>query len=890
MSGTPQPFWMRPLCEVLDSISSSKSGLTAPEAAARLKRFGRNEVVATRAPRLVELVFLRLREPLALLLLGAAALSGIAGDAASFVIILTMVIIGVALDVVQEHRAHKAAAALKARVALRETVLRDGQEVSIPSAEIVPGDVVVLSTGDVAPADGRVLEAEGLTLDEATLTGEAYPAVKTAEEDLRDRPLSESGNAIFAGASVVSGRGKLMVVATGAQTEFGHIAKAVQAQGPQSALERGTQAFGLLVVRLTMVLALIVVTAHMALGRPFLPSLMFALAIAVGLTPELLPMVVAVTLSRGSIRLAKGGVIVKRLSAVHDLGAMTVLCTDKTGTLTEAEIKLAHAVTADGQDSEAVSELARLNARLARGFASPMDAALAALGPIDPEWRATAEAPFDFVRRRVSVLAGRGAERLMICKGAPEETIGICAFVGLPGGLQRALSAEDRRALLGQVASFGAAGERALAVAWKAAPPDQQHCDVVDEHDLVFAGFVTFMDPPKASAGAAIASLKALGVAVKVVTGDSLAVTRRVCEQINFAPHGALEGRDIDRLSDAGLAAIVAQTDLFCRATPVQKNRIIAALRRRGAIIGYLGDGVNDAPSLHDAHVGISVSGAVDVAREAADLILLAPDLNILAAGVREGRRTLANIMKYLMMAASSNFGNMVSMTAAALFLPFLPMTATQILLNNLLYDASGTTLPLDRVDEDAVSAPRSWDMNQLIRFMLALGPVSSIFDGLTFCALLFLFHASPAVFQTAWFVESLATQTLVIFVIRTSGLPWRSRPHPAVAASAAAACALGFVIPFTPLGAWFGFVPLPGDVLLAIILLAAAYLVCAEGAKRLLMRFELRLREKSARATSGMLRRAGVTGHRDDQINLSAATGSTAYRVTGPGAQEEAS
>jgi Mg2+-importing ATPase len=651
----------------------------------------------------------------------------------------------------------------------------------------------------------------------------------------------ERTNRVFMGTSVVSGKAEMLVVTTGKRTELGQLARHLKASGPASALDRGAQSFGFLIMRLTTLLALFVLSVHLTLGRPFIDSLLFALALAVGLTPELLPMVVAVTLSRGALRLAEGKVIVKRLAAIHDLGAMTVLCTDKTGTLTEARIRFSRAVSGNGEEDAEVLQLAHLNSANAHGFESPLDAALRAAPAEESDWNGVDEAPFDFDRRRVSVLLARGSERMIVTKGAVEETLAVCTAIGAPQGAVRPMAAADREAVRQRAAAIGENGERALAVAWKRAPEEARLCSAKDEHDLVFAGFVTFTDPPKRSAGASIGELAALNVAVKILTGDNAAVTRHVCREIGLQITDVLEGRDIDRLDEAGLAAAVQRANVFCRLTPVQKNRIILSLRRRREVVGYLGDGVNDAPSLHDADVGLSVDGAVDVAREASGIILLAPDLSILARGVREGRRTFSNIMKYVMMAVSSNFGNMLSMAGAALFLPFLPMTAIQILLNNLIYDVSETTIPLDQVDPIDVARPRTWNMQRVTRFMLIMGPVSSVFDFLTFGLLLFVFKADATTFQSAWFTESLASQSLVIFIIRTTQAPWRSRPHPWLAASAGGAAALAFLFPSTPIGALFGLHALPLPLAGAIAGLVIAYLVSAEAAKRFYLSWERR-------------------------------------------------
>lgn len=834
------------LSPIASAATDAHDGLSSEEAARRLLADGRNEIDGGPTATLLRQVLRQLREPMNVLLLSAASVSALVGETASFFIIAAMVILGIVLDTVQERRASNAASMLKAQVALKETVVRDGREMEIESSQIVRGDLVRLSAGDVVPADGHVLAAVTFSVNEASLTGEPYPVDK-----LPEGAAPNADAKLFAGTSVVSGKADLRVETTGRNTQLGKLAGKLSTAASASPLDKGAQSFGFLIMRLTTLLAGFVLVVDLALGRPLLESLLFALALAVGMTPELLPMVISVTLARGAVRLAKGKVIVKRLAAIHDLGAMTVLCTDKTGTLTDARISLARAVAVDASTSETVRRLAALNSAFARGLNSPLDDALREVAIDSGGWAGVDEAPFDFVRRRSSVLLARGEARVLVTKGAPEEMLAVCGFIAptgispLDGGplaaAPRPMTQAERADALAMAARLGEGGERALAVAWKLSTTSANACRAEDEIDLVFAGYVTLTDPPKASAQTSIAELARLGVAVKILTGDSAAVTRRVCREIGMDAAESLEGRDIDKLDEAGLAAAAQRTSVFCRLNPAQKNRIILSLQRRGEVVGYVGDGVNDAPSLHDADVGLSVEGAVDVAREAADIILLAPDLAILAEGVREGRRTFGNIMKYVLMAVSSNFGNMISMAGAAVFLPFFPMTAIQILLNNLIYDLSETTIPLDEVDEADIARPRSWDIGRVTRFMLIMGPISSVFDFATFGILLFGFHAGAEMFQSAWFTESLASQSLVVFIIRTAAAPWRSRPHRWLAASAFGAAALAVLIPMTPLGALFGLRALPPLLLGAILMLIVAYLGAAELGKRLFLWMEIK-------------------------------------------------
>jgi len=812
-------------------------GLTAAEAARRLAAVGPNQIAPARQRAALLELLVRFRNPLVLLLLVASLVAALTGDLASCVIIVTIVGISVTLDFLQEHRAGQAAERLKAAVALRATVLRDGRECSVPVAEVVEGDLVLLTAGDLVPADGVVLEARDLFVNQALLTGEAYPVEKRPAADGRfvADPATAEG-CVFMGTSVVSGLARVAIAQTGSRTVLGGIADALGTAAPPSAFEAGTQAFGLLIMRTTLLLVVGVLVVNAAFGRPALDSLLFALALAVGLTPELLPMIVSVCLARGALRMAAARVIVKRLPAIHDLGSMDVLCTDKTGTLTEARIRLVRHLDVQGRESERVLELAYLNSVFETGLRSPLDEAILEHGMhLDrARWTKIDEVPFDFERRRISVLIDDGSHRLLVVKGAFEDVLRLCTQYEHEGAEElRPLDRAMRARVEEQFARLGEEGFRVLAVAWRAVEPTHVHAVVDDETQLALAGLVAFLDPPKATARPAIDDLAALGVEVKVVTGDNELVTRHVCRELGLSVRGLRTGEEIAQLDDQALAVVAEETTLFCRVTPAQKNRIILALKRRGRVVGYLGDGINDAPPLHSADVGISVDTAVDVAKDAAALILLEHDLRVLQAGVVEGRRTFGNVMKYIMMGTSSNFGNMFSMAAATLVLPFLPMLPVQILLNNLLYDISELPIPADAVDEAELRQPRRWDMAFVRRFMLRMGPVSSVFDMLTFALLLGVFEADAARFRTAWFVESLVTQVLVIFVIRTRGNPLRSRPAGWLVATALAVVACAAVLPLTTLGRYVGFVPLSGPIYAALAGVCVLYLGSAEVMKR---------------------------------------------------------
>ena len=840
MSEQDRPeIWNPPLRDILAALHATPEGLATAEAERRLRRYGANDALARRrAPAWLRFLA-RFGNPLILILLFASALSAATGDATSFAIVAAIVLLSVVLDFVQEMRAENAVEALRRSVALRSRVLRDGAEQDVPTDRLVPGDVVRLAAGDIVPADCRLIAARDLFVNQALLTGEPYPAEKHAGDlPAPAAGAAEAANAIFMGSSVISGTAQALVCRTGRASALGGLAGALAAQRPPDAFERGVRRFGLLILRLTILLVLFVLAVNALFDRPWLESLMFALALAVGLTPELLPMVVTVTLSRGALRLAKQRVIVKRLAAIHDLGAMEVLCTDKTGTLTEAKIRLARHIDARGEESERVFLLAYLNSAFESGIRSPLDEAILEHGKIDlTGWRKLDEVPFDFERRRVSVLAADGEQRLLVVKGAPEDILRLStAYEPAPGEV-RPLDAAARQMLLDRFARLGEEGYRALGIALRPVGPDHATAAVGDEAELTFAGFAVFLDPPKESAAAAIRALAAAGVAVKILTGDNERVTRHVCAELGLPVAGVLTGADLARMSDEALLARLPSVNLFCRVTPQQKRRVLLALKRLGLVTGFLGDGVNDASALHAADVGISVDSAADVAKEAADLVLLEHDLAVVQDGVIEGRRTVENVTKYILMGSSSNFGNMFSMAGAALFLPFLPMRPIQVLLNNLLYDLSEIGVPLDRVDREALAKPARWNLRLIERFMLTLGPVSSLFDFLTFYVLLHLFAADEALFQTGWFVESLATQVLVIFVIRTRGSALRSRPHPVLAALSLGVVAAGVALPLTPAGAWFGFVPPPPAYYAFLIAAVAAYLALVEIVKRLFYR-----------------------------------------------------
>jgi Mg2+-importing ATPase len=833
-------IWNSPIAAILNGLGATSAGLGGAEVAARRQRYGLNQPHAHRSRPLWLQFLARFLNPLVLILLFASGLSAATGNVTSFAIVTVMIVLSVTLDFVQELRANNAVEALRRTVAVRVQVRRDGVEVSEPVDQLVPGDVVRLAAGDLVPADCRLIEARDLFVNQAMLTGEPYPAEKRVDEPATPaRDPGEAVNTVFMGTSVVSGSALAVVCRTGDATAFGQLSGTLMAPPPPTAFELGIRQFGFLIMRLTVFLVLFVLAVNVLFHRPWLDSLMFALALAVGLTPELLPMIVTVTLSRGAMRLARRRVIVKRLAAMHNIGAMDVLCTDKTGTLTEASIRMVRHLDFRGVESERVFRLAWLNSHFESGIKSPLDQAILAFRTLDVTgWIKIDEVPFDFERRRVSVLVADPTQRLLVVKGAPEDVLRLSTHFEGEEGAVTPLDPASRAGLDAQFQALGEGGFRVLAIASRTMGPEHTSAALGDESELVFAGYAVFLDPPKASAMPAIQALTQAGVAVKILTGDNERVTRHVCTELGLAVTGLITGDDLRAMSEEALRARLAKVNVFCRVTPQQKERVLLACKRSGRVVGFMGDGINDASAIHAADVGISVDSAADVAKEAAGIILLDQDLSVVHEAVMEGRRTVQNVTKYILMGSSSNFGNMFSMAGASLFLPFLPMLPTQVLLNNLLYDASEAGVPLDDVDAEALAVPARWDLGLIQRFMLVLGPVSSLFDFLTFYALLHLFNAGEALFQTGWFVESLATQVLVIFVIRTRRRPWRSHPHPVLAGLTLGAAAIGAVLPLTPLGAFFGFVAPPVSFYLFLAAAVVTYLTLVELAKRLFFRF----------------------------------------------------
>jgi len=826
-----------PVDELLTRLNSSSTGLTSQEAERRLQAYGLNELAEkSRRTGFVEFL-IHLSNPLIIILLLAGVISASAGyeGQVNAVIIFSIVILSVTLDVYQESKAEQAAQALKAKVTTTATAVRDGVKKEVKLSEVVPGDVVYLSAGDMVPADARIMNSKDLHADQSALTGESFPADKTEEPlKTRDAAITEWDNCLFLGTSIVSGTATAIVMKTGKSTEYGQIAQRLVAREPETEHERSLRRFGFLMTEVTLVLVLFVFFVNALFKRGILESLLFSVALAVGLTPELLPMILSLNLSRGALRMSKKGVIVKRMASIENFGSMDVLCTDKTGTLTENKITLVLHVDVDGKDDEKVLLYSYLNSYFETGLKSPLDEAILSFKDIDvKDYQKIDEVPFDFTRRRVSIVAEHERQRFMIAKGAPEEIVRVCSYCEIEDRVLD-LTGELQKRIEQKYYDLSSQGFRVLGVSYKKVREEKSVYSIGDETDMVFLGFVAFMDPPKETARESLQLLAKSGVELKILTGDNELVTRKTCEYLSFEIKGVVLGGDTGQLHDDALARVVEEANVFARVTPVQKDRVMNALKRNGHVVGFLGDGINDAASIKTADVGISVDNAVDVAKESADIILQQKSLHVLNEGVLEGRKTFGNTMKYIMMGTSSNFGNMFSVAGASLFLPFLPMLPIQILLNNMLYDISESTIPTDNVDSEYVEKPKRLDISFIRQFMISLGPISSIFDFLTFFIMLFVFRASIPLFQTAWFIESLSTQTFVVFVIRTRKTPfYKSRPSRPLILSSLIVIATAMILPFTPLGELFKFERPPLLFFLILAGLVAAYLVLVEIVKR---------------------------------------------------------
>jgi Mg2+-importing ATPase len=826
-----------PLKSLFEQLQSSEQELTSEEARKRQKTYGPNETTGVkRRSGLVQ--FLRLfLNPLVAILLLAAIVSAILGDRINARIIIAIVLLSNILNFVQTSRSQNAVEHLRAGVAPRATVLRDGTWIEVPRHDLVPGDMIRLLAGDLIPADARLVQATDLHVQQAALTGESLPVEKSADDlAAATEGIAEAHNRVFLGTSVVSGTATALITATGRQTAFGDIAQRLASRPPQTEFERGIKGFGMLIMQTVFFLVLFIfLVGILGHHQPF-ETVLFAISLAVGLTPEFLPMITTVTLGQGALRMAKHKVIVKHLEAIQNFGSIDILCSDKTGTLTSGETQLEGYLDLQREPSDRVLLFSYLNSAYETGIRSPLDAAILQHGRVDMAgYSKVGGIPFDFERRRLSVIVWHEDSCFLITKGAPEGILPLCSAYEV-NGESLALDSKVRTTCVQISQDLSAQGSRVLAVAY-CRVSQQTTYRKTDEQGLVLLGFLTFADPPKPDVAEVLQALKSDGVQVKILTGDNELITRHVCQQVGLDGGRIVLGGELEHMSDAALAQVARQVNIFARVSPAQKNRIILALKSHKHVVGYIGDGINDAPSLHAADVGISVSTGVDVAKDAAAIILLEQSLQVLHNGILEGRKAFGNVIKYLLMGTSSNFGNMFSMAGAYVFLPFLPMLPTQILLNNFLYDLSQVTIPTDNVDQSYIKKPQHWDINLIRKFMIFIGPVSSIFDFLTFFLLLQIFHAGAMLFHTGWFVESLATQTLVLFIIRTAGNPLRSRPSRPLTITTLVIVALGIVLPYTPLAGPLGFTPLPALYFLFLVVMTTVYLLLVQLVKHRLMR-----------------------------------------------------
>jgi Mg2+-importing ATPase len=827
--------------ELFSNLNSSKIGLSSAEVQSRLFKNGKNIISESKELSILLEFLSHFKSPLVFILLIAAIVSYVFGDIVNSIIIGVIVLLSVLLDFFLEHHAGEAAKKLKERVQTTVTVIRDSKEIQVLSSEVCVGDVIVLNAGSMIPADARVIFANDFFVNQSVLTGESFPCEKiTAPSPSSNCAVSEMKNIVFMGTNVTTGSARAIVVKVGSSTEFGKISGKLSEREEKSDFDKGMANFGYLAMKVILVLTLLIFLFNSLIKHQFLESFTFAIAVAVGLTPELLPMIMSITMARGSLAMAKKGVIVKKQSAIPNFGSMDILCTDKTGTLTEDKIELVKCTDYKGKESELVFEYSYFNSFYQTGIKNPLDQAILDFKvhhsniTLD-KCEKLDEIPFDFVRKKMSVVVKKGKKVLLVTKGAPEDIISSCKYYY--DGKIKKLTPQTAKKIIEQYHNLSSDGFRTLGVAVKEIGSKKSYSKA-DEVGLTFYGFASFLDPPKADAQNIISELNALGVRVKIITGDNELVTRKICADLKIQIHGVLLGPDALNMTDDVLRQKVEATTIFARFSPDQKNRVITALRRNGHVVGYMGDGINDAESLKNADIGISVNSAVDVAKESADIVLTEKSLDVLRQGIIDGRKTFGNTMKYIKMNLSSNFGNMFSYTGAVLFLPFLPMLPIQILLNNFIYDFAQITIPGDNVDSDMTLKPKKWDLGYLKRYMLIFGPVSSLFDFITFGVLFFVFGfvalSDAAMFQTGWFMESLATQTLVILLIRTNGIPFvESKPSKMLFFSSIACVAVGWTLPYTKLGQYLGFVPLPMNIVLVLVAIVAAYFIVIEVVKK---------------------------------------------------------
>jgi Mg2+-importing ATPase len=828
----PSNFWGIPQADLLVQLESQRDGLGSEEARQRLINYGANLLKPPKRSG-TALLLAQFKNPIVLTLIFAAGLSFFLQDNTDGIIILFIVLVSGLLGFWQERGAVDAVEKLLAIIRIKTTVLRDKNPTDISLEDVVPGDIVILNAGDAIPADSLILEAKDLFVDEATLTGETYPAEKDAGILPAETPLSRRSNCLFMGTHVISGAARAVVVFTGRQGEFGKISERLKLRKPETEFEQGIRQFGYLLLRVTLILVSLIFAVNVYFHRPVLDSLLFSLALAVGLTPQLLPAIISVNLAHGAKNMAAQKVIVKRLAAIENFGSMDVLCSDKTGTLTEGKAYLHSALDTEGNPSDRAFLHAYLNAFFETGFSNPIDEAIRAYRQPDiAGYKKADEVPYDFIRKRLSILILKDGRYLMVTKGTLPNVLAVCSTAETPSGSKVEMTSVSQQ-IQQRYETLSNQGFRLLGIAYRDRGTESS-LNKDHEEDMTFLGFLVFVDPPKTGIAETITDINKLGVSLKIISGDNALVAAKVSKDVGMRDAKIVTGGELREISDEALLVKVRETDVFAEVEPNQKERLIIALRKAGHVVGYMGDGINDASALHAADVGISVNTAVDVAKESADIVLLEKDLAVLIQGVREGRTTFANTIKYIFMATSANFGNMFSMAGASLFLPFLPLLPKQILLTNLMTDFPAMTIATDHVDADMVDQPRRWNIAFIRKFMITFGLVSSVFDYLTFGVLLLILHATPDQFRTGWFMESVISASVIVLVIRSRRPFYKSRPRKYLFVATMGVVLVTFILPFMPVRGIFGFTPLPASFVTMMGLIVALYILMTEWVKKI--------------------------------------------------------
>jgi len=837
-----QSFWAIDQEILLASLQTKASGLSTLDAQKKLVNYGKNTIVSKNKTSPFVLFLTQFKNPIILILLFATIVSIYVGEQTDAIIIFFIIILSGLLSFWQEYTASKSMEKLLDMVRITTTVLRDDKEVTVNNEDVVPGDIVLLSAGSMVPSDGLLLESESLLVDESALTGEPYPIEKQASILDENTPLADRTNSLWMGTHVVSGSGKLIIVNTGSYTKFGEISQQLSIKKPETEFERGIRKFGFMLMIITIILVFTIFAVNIFLKKPLLDTFMFSLALAVGLTPQLLPAIVSINLSRGSKVMAKEKVIVKRLSSIENLGSMNILCSDKTGTLTDGNVKVKDSLSVAGNFSEKVFLYAYLNSMFESGFVNPIDTAIRTYKTLDiSEYKKIGEQPYDFIRKRLSVFVTKGnnplAAKTIITKGAFDKVIDICTKIETDKGTIDNIEKyyDD---IVAKYQELSTNGYRTLGIAYKDCEENTTQLTRDDESDMIFLGFITLFDSPKEGIKDTIQKLENLGISLKIITGDNRFIAANVMQQLGYPDAKILTGAEIRDINDIALIHQALQTKVFAEIEPNQKERIILALKKSDNVVGYIGDGINDVSALHDADVSISVDSAVDVAKETADIVLLEKNLEVLVQGVLAGRTTFTNTMKYVFMATSANFGNMFSMAGASLFLPFLPLLPKQVLLTNLMTDLPAMTIASDNVEPDVISKPHRWDISFIKKFMLTFGLISSIFDYITFGVLILVLDADETLFQTGWFMESVISASIIVLVIRSRKMFFKSKPSNNLIIATFSVVIATVLLQYTPLAAILGFEQLPAKLQYLIAGIVCLYILAAELAKKVFYRF----------------------------------------------------